>query len=237
MCPLYNNMARAHNLRKRCPISNLERHRQLHYEKETAISGEIERMAEMWRLFIAIELPPAVIAQLTQVQDHLKKHVSSSVVRWVNPNGIHLTLKFLGDAPVEQRQTLEESLAKAVQGHKPFTLAAEGLGCFPNLKQPRVVWIGIHESVEALLALRNAIETRIAPLGYPTEDRAFSPHLTLGRIRREAQRSDAQKFGDLVAHTTPPDPQRWQVQQVSLIRSELKPTGAVYTPLCHAPLA
>jgi 2'-5' RNA ligase len=193
-------------------------------------------MAEMWRLFIAVELPPAVLSQLREIQDTLKKRTPPGTVRWVNPEGIHLTLKFLGDVPVIKRDSIEKALANAVQGHAPFGLAAAGLGCFPNVRRPRVAWVGIHDHAEALVALRNAVETFIAPLGYPTENRPFDPHLTLGRVRREAQQSDIQKLGELIASTLTPDPQRWQVTGVSLIRSELKPTGAVYTRLHHAPL-
>jgi 2'-5' RNA ligase len=193
-------------------------------------------MAEMWRLFIAIELPPVVLSQLSQIQETLKKHAPPKTVRWVNPEGIHLTLKFLGDVPVIKRGSLEKALANAVEGHAPFKLAAGGLGCFPNSRRPRVAWVGIHDNTEALLALRNAVEASIAPLGYPTENRPFNPHLTLGRVRREARRNDAQQLGELIGSIPTPEPQRWPVTGVSLIRSELKPTGAVYTSLYHAPL-
>lgn len=193
-------------------------------------------MAEMWRLFIAIELPPPVLAQLNQIEAFLKKSVPPGTVRWVNPEGIHLTLKFLGDVSVTKRDSLEKKLALAVEGRAPFILAAGGLGCFPNTRQPRVVWVGIHESSEALLALRNAVEEHVSPLGYPTEDRPFSPHLTLGRVKREAPRSDAQKLGELIARAPAFDAQRWQVTGIRLIRSELKPSGAVYTPLFDAPI-
>jgi RNA 2',3'-cyclic 3'-phosphodiesterase len=193
-------------------------------------------MPDMWRLFIAIELPSSVLAQLADVQDQLKKRTPPRTVRWVNPDGIHLTLKFLGDVPVIKRDSLEKALAKAVEGHAPFALSTGNLGCFPNTNRPRVAWIGLQNQVEALAALRDAVERLIAPLGYPTEDRPFSPHLTLGRVRREARRDDVQKLGDLIANSPAPSAQRWQVTAISLIRSELKPSGAVYTPLFYAPL-
>jgi 2'-5' RNA ligase len=193
-------------------------------------------MADMWRLFIAIELPSSVLAQLAEIQDHLKKRTPPGTVRWVNPDGIHLTLKFLGDVSVTKRDSVEKALAKAVDGHAPFTLSTSKLGCFPDFIRPRVAWIGLQNQVEALIALRDAVERLIAPLGYPTEDRPFSPHLTLGRMQSEARRDDLRKVGELIANTPMPDAQRWPVNGVSLIRSELKPTGAVYTTLVHAPL-
>jgi 2'-5' RNA ligase len=191
-------------------------------------------MADMWRLFVAIELPSSVLVQLAEAQDSLKKRTPPGTVRWVNPKGIHLTLKFLGDVPVTKRSSLEQALTTAVEGHAPFMLSTGGLGCFPNTNRPRVVWIGLRNQVEVLSALRDATERLIAPLGYPTEDRPFSPHLTLGRVQREARRDDVQRLGESIANFPAPPAQQWQVTSVSLIRSELKPTGAVYTPLFHA---
>ncbi|RPI95073.1 MAG: RNA 2',3'-cyclic phosphodiesterase, partial [Chloroflexi bacterium] len=135
-----------------------------------------------------------------------------------------------------QRTAIEAALARAASGHAPLTLAAGGVGCFPNCRRPRVIWAGIHEHAEQLSALQQAVEQFVAPLGYPTEDRPFSPHLTLGRIQREASPGDVQRLGERVANTPPMEPERWQVDRISLIRSELKPSGAVYTPLFHAAL-
>jgi 2'-5' RNA ligase len=190
----------------------------------------------MWRLFIAIELPQSVITRLSELQADLKRETPPDTVRWVNPTGIHLTLKFLGDTPVTQRAVIEAALAQAASGHAPFMLAAGGLGCFPNCRRPRVVWAGIRESLDALAALQWAVEQFVAPLGYPTEDRPFSPHLTLGRIQRDARPGDVQKLGERVVGTPSTEPERWQVERITLIRSELKPAGAVYTPLFHAAL-
>ncbi len=193
-------------------------------------------MPDMWRLFIAIEIPPSVLVQITDLQDQLKTKIPLHTVRWVQPKGIHLTLKFLGDVPAIKRSTLENTLAKAVEKHSPFTLTATNLGCFPNLNHPRVVWVGVQQNLTALMALRNAIEDSIAPLGYPTENRAFNPHLTLGRIQRDARQGDIQRVADLIAKTEYSHHHTWQVNDVQLIRSELKPFGAEYTTLFHASL-
>jgi 2'-5' RNA ligase len=193
-------------------------------------------MPEMWRLFIAIELPEEVLSALVKIQARLKQQPSSQAVRWVDPKGIHLTLKFLGDVPVDQRDTLQDALTRAVHGLLPFDLATGGLGCFPNPKRPRVVWVGIQGQMDILHTLRDAVEAQIAPLGYPTEDRPFSPHLTLGRVRREADRRDVSRLGELVAGTALEQAVAWHINQVCLIRSELKPSGAVYTSLFQAAL-
>lgn len=193
-------------------------------------------MAEAWRLFIALELPPEIIQHIAAVQQGLKQRAPQGAVRWVKPGNIHLTLKFLGDVPIDQREALEDALAQVVEDRAPFQLAAGGLGCFPNARRPSVIWMGLTDDIATLHALRDAVEAHIAPLGYPTDDRPFHPHLTLGRVRRETGRSDAQQLGDLIANSTAKISAPWRVSQVTLIRSQLRPGGSVYTPLFHATL-
>ncbi len=194
-------------------------------------------MSENWRLFIALHLPSEVIAALDTAQHHLRVTVPPGVVSWVAPRSIHLTLKFLGDVPLNQRESIAEALTTVARAHAPFDLSTGGLGCFPHQRNPRVVWIGVQGQLKALQLLRDAVEGVIAPLGYPTEDRPFSPHLTLGRVRRDASRSAVQTLGAVMASATAPPPVTWTVTEVGLFRSELKPTGAVYTLLHRAPLS
>jgi 2'-5' RNA ligase len=193
-------------------------------------------MSEKWRLFIAIKLPPNVLSGLGQLQDQLIEQTPPRLVRWVKPQGIHLTLKFLGDVPTIRRDSLQNALAAAAKEHSGFELATGELGCFPNLRRPRVVWVDIPHDVAPLAALYTSLEKHIASLGFPTETRPFNPHLTLGRVRRDANRSDASQLGALIGNTRVDEVHRWQVTEVSLLRSELKPSGAVYTTLFDAPL-
>ncbi|MBN2304877.1 MAG: RNA 2',3'-cyclic phosphodiesterase [Anaerolineae bacterium] len=193
-------------------------------------------MAETWRLFIALELPPPVSAILSDTQAKLKQQIPPSTVRWVRPEGIHLTLKFLGDVAVVKRDSIQDALTKAVAEHAPFPLRTGKPGCFPTIHRPRVVWIGIEGSQTALNALQQSVEQYITPLGFPTETRPFNPHLTLGRVQREARREHVTKLGELINTTAPPGSERWTVSGISLMRSELKPIGAIYTQLFYAPL-
>ncbi len=194
-------------------------------------------MSESWRLFIALHLPSEVIAALDTAQRRLRTTVPPGIVSWVTPHSIHLTLKFLGDVPLNQRDTIAEALTTVARAHVPFDLSTGGLGCFPHQRNPRVVWIGVQGQLNVLQLLRDAVEEVIAPLGYPTEERPFSPHLTLGRVRRDAQRSTVQTLGAAIASATAPPSVTWTVTDVGLFRSELKPTGAVYTLLHSAPLS
>ena len=193
-------------------------------------------MAGTWRLFIAVELPEEALRAIERLQDGLVRTMPGDAVRWVRPEGIHLTLKFLGDVPREQIDGIQAALGEAVRGHPPFALRAEGLGAFPNTRRPRVVWVGVEGDVRRLKELRNDVEEHVAPLGYPTEDRSFTPHLTLGRVQRDASRRELDAIGMAVETNTVGELARWQVDAVSLMRSELKPTGAVYTEVFAAGL-
>lgn len=193
------------------------------------------------RLFIAIELPGAVKAALAKLQTALKALDRESAVRWTQPDSIHLTLKFIGETDAANIEAIRAALAAAAQKYPPFDLAVAGAGCFPNLRKPRVVWAGVESDGAALRtlgALRAAIEAGVAPLGYPTENRPFSPHLTLGRIREGAPVKAAGGFGAALeqAQNTIGQLAAWRVSAVSLMQSELWPSGAVYTRLADAEL-
>lgn len=186
---------------------------------------------ETVRAFIAIPLPHSLLEKLTALQQKLEKQVPSRSVRWVRAEGIHLTLKFLGDTLTEKLPEIERALA-AVARHAPAcTFAVEELGCFPNPRRPRVVWVGVREPTGRLAALQDAIEEALAPFGYTPEGRGFTPHLTLGRVHRRASRSDAAQVGKVVTSITVGLLAEVPADHFALIRSVLKPTGAEYTVL------
>jgi 2'-5' RNA ligase len=188
------------------------------------------------RTFIAIDLGPELRANLGDLQDRLRGELGRGSVRWVQPQGIHLTLKFLGDTSPGQLDEIEQALARAAATVEPFTISAGGVGCFPNTRQPRVVWVGLEELSGALPRLRNAVESEVSPLGFPSEKRPFQPHLTLGRVQRGASSADVRRVGQVVAATTTGALGEVVVSAVSFIKSDLLPTGAVYTTLSEAGL-
>ncbi len=189
------------------------------------------------RAFIAIELPAAILAEVGNVEDRLRPAVPSDCIRWVKADSIHLTLKFLGQVPSDQLALIESALRTAVAPYAPFTLEVSGAGCFPNIHRPRVVWVGVNDPAHKLHPLQRAVENAIAPLGYPTEMRDFTPHLTLGRLARDVRQVDQKKIGEVVEAARVGSLGRWEVKQVALIKSDLKPTGAEYTILADAPLS
>jgi 2'-5' RNA ligase len=188
------------------------------------------------RTFIAVELDKELTEHLARLQDSLRAQLSPHSVRWVRQGGIHLTLKFLGDTLPNQVEAVEIALGKAVSGISPFTFTVGGLGCFPNIRRPRVLWVGLYEPTGALSRLRDAVEDRVAPLGFPTEKRPFHPHLTLGRVQRNASKSEVREVGEVVEASAIGDLYEMAVRKVSYIKSDLKPGGAVYTILHEARL-
>lgn len=188
------------------------------------------------RTFIAIELDDELRDNLGHLQARLRERVSPGSVRWVRPDGIHLTLKFLGDTPQAKVEEVQAALAQAAADVGPFTFAVAGLGCFPNARSPRVVWVGLQELSGALARLRDAVEAQVAPLGFPTEKRPFRPHLTIGRVQRRASKSEVREIGEVVATSIIGTVDEMTVTIVSYIKSELKPSGAVYTTLFEAKL-
>ncbi len=186
-------------------------------------------MGETWRMFIALELPEVALEAIDRAQRRLKQAIPERAVRWVRPEGIHLTLKFLGDVPREQVAAVQEGLAAAAAGHRPLALGVEGIGCFPNTQRPRVVWLGVTGDLRQLEALQRSVEQHIAPLGFPTEGRGFTPHLTLGRTQRNASRDEVAQIGRAVEKGIDGWLATWQADTLSLMRSQLRPDGAVYT--------
>lgn len=193
-------------------------------------------MTETWRLFIAINVPAQALDVIERLQAELKRTAPDRAIRWARPEGIHLTLKFLGDVPTGQLEDLQAALDAAVAGRSPFDLRVEGLGAFPNTQRPRVVWIGVEGNLKPLKTLRRRVEEHVSALGYSAEDRSFTPHLTLGRVQRGASRRDTNAIGELVESTMVEALASWRVEAVSLMRSELHPDGTVYTEVFRAPL-
>ena len=183
------------------------------------------------RVFVALAIPAEVRAALGDAQARLKP--AGADVKWVRPEAIHATLRFIGDTNEERVPVLGEAIAAAAAGVAPFALEARGAGFFPEESRPRVVWIGLGGDLPALLRLQARVEAEVVRVGYPAEGRPFSAHLTLGRVRSGKRVKElvlaAQEFSGWVLGAFP-------VDRVILYRSELRPQGAIYTRLIEQPL-
>lgn len=187
------------------------------------------------RAFIAVEIPSEIHKAIEKETAPLRAALTASVVRWVPTRDIHLTLKFLGDVSPANVELLARMLEKEVSRHERFTIQFGDLGAFPNPRRPRVLWIGIRAPA-ALEALQHGIAAAAATLGYPDEKRPFSPHLTIGRVKKHAGPAGMQKVRNALAEVKVDALGTAQVSAVHLFKSDLKPTGAVYTKLFAAPL-
>jgi 2'-5' RNA ligase len=183
------------------------------------------------RSFIAIEVPQALKSRMDELQQELRR--AEADVKWVRPEGIHLTLKFLGSIRQEDVERISQSISPAIAGWKPFEVRVQGMGCFPNPRNPRVVWLGMDRGKEILTALQQAVEKKMAELSFPPEGRPFSPHLTLGRVRSSRGKRE---LAQAIEKHRGAEVGTFQAREVFLFRSELRPSGAVYTKLREFPM-
>ncbi len=187
------------------------------------------------RAFIAIKLPNSVKSTLSQLQDDLKQS-DHAPVKWVDPDSIHLTLKFLGNIAVGTTPELTRAISEAARGIAPLRLELGELGVFPNLRAPRVVWIGLGGEIATLSVIQENIESALIPLGFSPERRAFSPHLTLGRVRERASPEERRRLGEAVSSLKMGAKLSFTVDSLSLMRSRLTREGAFYSRLSSVAL-
>jgi 2'-5' RNA ligase len=176
------------------------------------------------RLFIAVNIPDEMRSKIWDSAAPLREQ--GDAIRWVEPEGMHLTLKFLGEVSVDREESVGLALEAAATGVVPFTVRFVGFGAFPSTRRPKVIWVGC-ESHSALQLLQRQVEERMGEIGFPNETRAFRPHLTLGRLRRHAEPSRLRGMVGLLDQLDFAD--EVFVPTVELMESELKPTGVTYT--------
>jgi len=187
------------------------------------------------RSFIAVELPEELKSGLIKLQKHLRS-AEYSFIKWVAIEGIHLTLKFLGNIAADKVTDITGAVVKASQGISPFRLETGELGAFPNLRHPRVILIHIGGEMDTLLKLQRSIDDELVLLGFAKEKRNFTPHLTLARIREKASPQNCREFGELVANKSINSKYEFGVDSISLMKSQLLPGGAVYSRLADIKL-
>ena len=189
-------------------------------------------MQNMIRTFIAIELPERTVEMLVVIQEKLKR--SRAGVRWVKVSSIHLTLKFLGNIHPDQVDDIAAVTAQVVRNEPPLTLCAAGLGAFPSQRNPRVIWVGIEGEVKRLTHIQTRLEHDLVPLGFAREQRGFRAHLTLGRVKDKRNR---QALIEAMIKLETVEFDSFDVTEIILYKSDLRPTGAIYTKLHRMPLA
>lgn len=181
-------------------------------------------MVESFRAFIAIDLPERIRASIGTAQETLKSY--GFRVKWVRPESIHLTLKFLDNIDVDRTDAIANAMRLAVRGRAAPSLSARGLGIFPNARRPRVIWVGLGGQVDHLKSLQQALDGHFADLGFPAERRPFKGHLTLGRVRGKIA---VDRLQEALAKLNAFESEDFEANRIILFKSELRPTGAVYT--------
>jgi 2'-5' RNA ligase len=181
---------------------------------------------QLIRCFVAVKVPATVLSAIEQYIQALKQIEPD--IHWVRANSIHITLKFLGEIKPELVRQVEEILEPLAHLYKSFSIKVKGTGCFPNKSKPRVFWLGLEQdSGNSLTEIHAWIDDNLKPLGFSVEERDFSAHLTLGRVKKP------QNFTDLFSYLekTPFTEQVFEVDKIVLMRSELKPSGAEYSEI------
>ena len=182
------------------------------------------------RCFVAVEIPEPIQALLKPVQTHLQSQIHTGA-SWTKPGNFHLTLKFLGDIRPEAINDVSDTLQRVTDTHPPFSIALGGIGAFPNLARPRVIWMGIKQGASTVSRLAKAVNLELTHLGFSRDNR-FHPHLTLARLRTatnlEPLKNILRKYDTIVDGSM-------RVNKITLMQSKLRPNGAIYTPLslCH----
>lgn len=180
-----------------------------------------------WRVFCAVELPDAVRARLEDHVRRLRKALPDATASWSRVENIHLTLKFFGNVEMKRIQKISEAAERAVREFSTFQIGVGGTGVFPRPSRPQVLWIGVEDPSGQLSVLQAKFEDECAAEGFPKEDRAYKPHLTIARLRkpegsrRLAEAHLAMRF----------EPVEIGVNEIVVFRSELSPKGSRYTPL------
>ena len=194
--------------------------------------NRLKLMGPSIRSFIAIDLSDLVRRQLEALAQELRK--CDARVGWVRTEGIHLTLKFLGDVAPELIEEIKPALAETASQTAPIHIEPAGCGAFPTIKSPRVIWVGLRGQIGPLAELERRVEGAMVTLGFKPEERPFKPHLTLGRVKSREGLQSLQQI--LLAHRDfAAEP--FDAAEVVLYKSELRPDGARYTPLFKAPFS
>ena len=186
------------------------------------------------RTFVAVELPAEIRKRLADTQAQLRGFMGGAekAVRWSRADGVHLTLQFLGDVPSDSIPSILGAVRAGCVGTSPIQLVLGGVGAFPTIQKPRVLWLGLAGDTGRLQTLQTSIAKQLGALGYQP-DKPFKPHITLGRVREHVTRDELAAISQALQQvgSQPVAPTSFTAREVSLMKSDLQPAGAVYTAL------
>ena len=189
----------------------------------------------MLRMFIAVDFSPEIIAKIARISEYLQTQTPSKALKWVAPENLHLTLKFMGDVREDHLDAIEQGIKEAMKGQPSFKISIEGMGMYPNASQPRVLWLGIKDTGN-LSQIHHKLALALQEFYPEPEKRPFSPHLTIARIRQNGDRETIRQTGKTLSQFKADSLGTLNVRSIQLYKSDLTPQGPIYTPLLTVPL-
>lgn len=186
------------------------------------------------RIFLAVFPPLATQEAAARVIERMRRPGDS--VSWVKRENLHYTIRFLGDLGEDGARRAAEAAVEAAAAHRAFDARLGNLGAFPNARRARVLWLGLAEGAEPLVALAHSVEQALRQRGFDRADKPFAAHLTVGRVREPSRDWGPLLAGAGAALAAEGEPTRFRVDRVLVVHSQLSPKGSIYTPRAEAPL-
>lgn len=187
------------------------------------------------RTFIALDFSPEIINKITEIINYFKTQTPQRALKWVAPQNLHLTIKFLGEVPENKIEQIKGLINQALRNENAFEIGVDGIGMYPNQHMPRVVWLGI-EGSERLKGIHNKLDTTLEKADIPPDKRSFNPHLTIARIRRNTDKETVKEIGKTLSGFNVDSLGRCTINNIILYKSDLTPEGPEYTALLSSPL-
>lgn len=187
------------------------------------------------RTFIAIDFPDDILEKIAKIISFLRSQTPEKALKWVDKDNLHMTLKFIGEIREDSLPDIQSLMTRALQGHDFFKISIGRLGMYPNHNNPRVVWLGI-TAEETLFTIQRKLDLTLQDAGIPSEKRAYSPHLTIARLRRDMDPTATRLIGETLSQFKVDSPGSVLVRQILLYQSQLTSSGPIYSPLLTFPL-
>lgn len=187
------------------------------------------------RTFIALDFSPEIIRKINEIIDYFKTQTPERALKWVAPENLHLTIKFLGEVPEKKIEQIKSLINETLDDVKSFEIGVEKLGMYPNSQKPRVVWLGVR-GAGPLKEIHKVLDSQLQKAEIQPDNRGFSPHLTIARVRRNADIQSVKEIGETLSKFKVDSLGTCTVNHIILYKSELTPQGPIYTPLLSSPL-
>lgn len=187
------------------------------------------------RTFIAVDFPLEIKEKITEITAYFQTKLPPAQIKWVEPDHMHLTLKFMGETPLDKLVQIKQSMHQVVTKFPSFSIEIETLGMYPNVKRPRVIWLGINDK-NNLILLHNQLDQALKGKGIKSDRRSLSPHLTIGRVRRSADPESIRQIGKILSQFKISSLGRIKIDEIVYYQSVLTPQGPIYTILQSTPL-